>query len=102
VVTSEMLFEDDKTFGKTIRHSVNMNTASELDLIAFENPRRRMANELGNLYRNFDENDKVLPYGQEGRIVITLYNKAHPLLDMTLVISGFWMKKYLAKTYFKN
>jgi phenylacetate-CoA ligase len=61
-----------------------------------------MANELGNLYRNFDENDKVLPYGQEGRIVITLYNKAHPLLDMTLVISGFWMKKYLAKTYFKK
>ena len=28
-----------------------------------------------------DENDCVLPYGQEGRIVVTsLYNKAHPMI----------------------
>jgi phenylacetate-CoA ligase len=28
-----------------------------------------------------DEDDQVLPYGQEGRIVVTsLYNKAHPMI----------------------
>jgi hypothetical protein len=48
------------------------------------------------------KHDKVLPYGQEGRIVITPFNKAHPLLAMTLVISGFWMKKVPCKTYLKK
>jgi hypothetical protein len=73
--------------------------ASELDLIAFENP--RMANELGNPFIEIlDENDKVLPYGRSNCNHF-LYNKAHPLLDMTLVIS-ILDEKYLQRPILKK
>lgn len=84
IVTSEMLFDDDKTlletqFGVPI---VNEYGASELDLIAFQNTEDQWQVNSETLYVEIlDDNDNILPYGQEGRIVITsLYNKAHPFI----------------------
>ena len=83
-VTSEMLFESDKKllekqFGIPI---INEYGASELDLIAFENTKGEwQINAETLLIEILDENNKVLPYGEEGRIVITsLFNKAHPFI----------------------
>lgn len=84
MVTSEMLFEEDKIllenqFGIAI---VNEYGASELDLIAFQNPNSEWQVNTETLFVEIlDDNDKPLPYGQEGRIVITsLFNKAHPFI----------------------
>ena len=84
IVTSEMLFEDDKVlmeaqFGVRI---INEYGASELDLIAFENPNGEWQVNSETLYVEIlDQNNKSLPYGEEGRIVITsLYNIAHPFI----------------------
>jgi phenylacetate-CoA ligase len=84
MVTSEMLFEDDKIllekqFGIPI---VNEYGASELDLIAFQNTNGDWQVNAETLFVEIlDENNHVLPYGKEGRIVITsLYNKAHPFI----------------------
>lgn len=84
VVTSEMLFENDKQlmetqFGVSV---INEYGASELDLIAFQNPNDKWQINSETLYVEIlDENDHILPYGEEGRIVITsLYNKAHPFI----------------------
>lgn len=84
MVTSEMLFEDDKILlekqlGIPI---INEYGASELDLIAFQNPEGEWQVNSETLFVEIlDENNKVLPYGQEGRIVITsLFNKAHPFI----------------------
>ncbi|RAR72911.1 phenylacetate--CoA ligase family protein [Flavobacterium aciduliphilum] len=84
VVTSEMLFEDDKKvmekqFGVPI---INEYGASELDVIAFQNPDGEWQVNSETLFIEIlDENNNVLPYGKEGRIVITsLYNKAHPFI----------------------
>lgn len=84
IVTSEMLFEDDKTlmetqFGVPV---VNEYGASELDLIAFQNKDGDWQVNSETLYIEvLDENDHILPYGKEGRIVVTsLYNKAHPFI----------------------
>lgn len=88
VVTSEMLFDYDKIllekqFGVPV---VNEYGASELDLIAFQS--RGLGTEgewLVNSETLFveilDENNKALPYGAPGRVVITsLFNKAHPFI----------------------
>lgn len=84
VVTSEMLFEEDKTlmekqFGVPV---VNEYGASELDLIAFQNSNDEWQINSETLFVEIlDENNNVLPLGKEGRIVITsLYNKAHPFI----------------------
>jgi phenylacetate-CoA ligase len=84
VVTSEMLFEEDKIllekqFGVAV---VNEYGASELDLIAFQNPEGEWQVNSETLFVEIlDTNNCVLPYGKEGRIVITsLYNKAHPFI----------------------
>ena len=84
VVTSEMLFDEDKIllekqFGIPI---VNEYGASELDLIAFQNPKGEWQVNSETLFVEIlDENNTVLPYGKEGRVVITsLYNKAHPFI----------------------
>lgn len=83
-VTSEMLFESDKKllekqFGIPI---INEYGASELDLIAFENPKGEWQVNAETLFVEIlDENNKMLPYGEEGRIVITsLFNKANPFI----------------------
>jgi phenylacetate-CoA ligase len=84
MVTSEMLFEDDKLLlEKQLGISIiNEYGASELDLIAFQNPNGEWQVNSETLFIEIlDENDAVLPYGQEGRIVITsLFNKAHPFI----------------------
>ena len=84
VVTSEMLFDEDKVlmekqFGVPV---VNEYGASELDLIAFQNPEGEwVVNSETLLVEIIDDDNRMLPYGQEGRIVITsLYNKAHPFI----------------------
>jgi phenylacetate-CoA ligase len=84
VVTSEMLFEEDKVlmekqFGVPV---INEYGASELDLIAFQNPAGEWQVNSETLFVEIlDKNNAVLPKGQEGRIVITsLYNKAHPFI----------------------
>lgn len=84
IVTSEMLFENDKKLlekylGVAI---VNEYGASELDLIAFQNKEDEWQVNSETLFVEIlDENNKPLPYGEEGRVVITsLYNKAHPFI----------------------
>ena len=84
VVTSEMLFEDDKIlmekqFGIPI---INEYGASELDLIAFENPDGEwLVNSETLFVEILDDDNTALPNGKEGRVVITsLYNKAHPFI----------------------
>ena len=84
MVTSEMLFEDDKKllekqFGIPI---VNEYGASELDLIAFQNPNGEWQVNSETLFVEIlDDNNQVVPNGTSGRIVITsLFNKAHPFI----------------------
>ena len=84
IVTSEMLFDNDK---KLLENQigvavVNEYGASELDLIAFQNKDDEWQVNSETLFVEIlDENNQPLPYGEEGRIVITsLYNKAHPFV----------------------
>jgi phenylacetate-CoA ligase len=112
VVTSEMLFDDDKLllekqFGVPI---VNEYGASELDLIAFQNPNGEWQINSETLFVEIlDENNIVLPNGTEGRVVITsLYNKAHPfirydigdvgILDERSTIKKPLLKKLIGRT----
>lgn len=88
IVTSEMLFEDDKrlmenTLGVPI---INEYGAAELGLIAFENQQHEWVVNSSDLYVEIlDADNTVLPYGEEGRVVITsLYNKAHPFIRYEL------------------
>jgi len=97
VVTSEMLFENDKRlmetqFGVSV---VNEYGASELDLIAFQNINDEWQINSETLHVEIlDENDHILPYGEEGRIVITsLYNKAHPFIRYDIGDIGVLSKK---------
>lgn len=83
-VTSEMLFESDKKllkkqFGIPI---INEYGASELDLIAFENPKGEWQVNAETLFVEIlDENNNPVPNGTEGKIVITsLFNKANPFI----------------------
>jgi len=84
IVTSEMLFEADKTLlEKALGVPViNEYGASEVDLIAFQNTKGEwVVNAETCLVEIVDEQDRVLPYGQEGRIIVTqLYNKAMPFI----------------------
>ena len=112
MVTSEMLFEDDKLlletqFGIPI---VNEYGASELDLIAFQNPKGEWQVNAETLFVEIlDDNNTVLPYGQEGRIVITsLFNKANPfirydigdvgILDKSSTLQKPILKKLIGRT----
>lgn len=84
VVTSEMLFADDKLLleqqlGVPI---INEYGASELEIIAFQKTNGEWAVNAETLFVEIlDQNDQPMPYGSEGRIVVTaLYNKAHPFI----------------------
>ena len=84
LVTSEMLFDEDKIlmekqFGVPI---VNEYGASELDLIAFENAKGEWQINSETIFVEIlDDNNQPVPNGKEGKIVITsLYNKAHPFI----------------------
>jgi phenylacetate-CoA ligase len=110
VVTSEMLFEEDKLlmekqFGVPI---INEYGASELDLIAFQSrsvgtKSEWQVNSETLFVEILDEENNVLPYGKEGRIVITsLYNKAHPFIrydigDIGVLDEKSTLKKPLLK-----
>ncbi|TGV03833.1 phenylacetate--CoA ligase family protein [Flavivirga rizhaonensis] len=101
VVTSEMLFEDDKKlmekqFGVPI---INEYGASELDLIAFENIKGEwIANRETLFIEVLDENNHVLPQGEEGRLVITsLYNKAQPFIRYDIGDIGVLSKESTPK-----
>jgi phenylacetate-CoA ligase len=101
VVTSEMLFDEDKIlmekqFGVPV---VNEYGASELDLIAFQNPKGQWQVNSETLFVEIlDENNTVLPYGKEGRIVITsLFNKAHTFIRYDIGDIGILDMKSTAK-----
>ncbi len=88
IVTAEMLFDDDKTLlekhlGVPI---VNEYGSAELSLIAFNNSNEEWLVNTEDLFIEIlDENDHPLPYGKEGRIVVTsLYNLAHPFIRYDL------------------
>mgnify|MGYP003108850314 CR=1 FL=1 len=84
IVTSEMLFPDDKNF---LEHQlgvpvVNEYGASELDLLAFTNPKNEFqVNSESVFIEIVDEHGKPVPNGTPGTILVTmLYNKAHPFI----------------------
>ena len=102
IVTSEMLFNDDKKLME-LQFDVpviNEYGASELDLIAFENPNKQWQVNSETLYLEIlDEHNNVLPYGEKGRVVITsLYNKAHPFIRYDIGDIGMLSKKSSLKT----
>ena len=84
IVTSERLFEKDKALIEAALGVpvINEYGASEVGLIAFEDSENHWIVNSEDLYIEIlDENDTILPYGEEGRVVITsLYNKAHPMI----------------------
>ena len=84
VVTSEMLFEDDKLLMETQFDVpiINEYGAAELDLIAFQNPIDEWQINSETLFVEIlDGNNNPVPLDEDGRIVITsLYNKAHPFI----------------------
>jgi len=101
VVTSEMLFDDDKIllenyFGVPI---INEYGASELDLIAFQNNDGDWQVNSETLFVEIlDSKNNVLPYGKEGRVVITsLYNKAHPFIRYDIGDIGILDEKSTSK-----
>ncbi|MDI9256121.1 phenylacetate--CoA ligase family protein [Flavobacterium sedimenticola] len=101
VVTSEMLFEDDKKllekqFGIPV---INEYGASELDLIAFQNPQGEWQVNSETLWVEIvDDQNNILPYGEEGRVVITsLYNKAHPFIRYDIGDIGILDEKSTVK-----
>jgi len=92
IVTSEKLFENDKklietSFGIPV---VNEYGASEVGLIAFENTQEEWIVNAESLFIEIlDDDNRNLPYGEEGRIVITsLYNKAHPMIRYDIGDTG--------------
>ena len=97
VVTSEMLFDADKLlmeqqFGVPI---INEYGASELDIIAFQNPDGDWQVNSETLFVEIlDDNNNVLENGNEGRIVITsLFNKAHPFIRYDIGDTGILDEK---------
>lgn len=101
IVTSEMLFKEDKhvletQFGIPI---INEYGAAELGLIAFQNQNDEwIVNSEDVFVEILDKNNHVLPYGEEGRVVITsLYNKAHPFIRYELGDIGVLSKESTIK-----
>ncbi len=84
IVTSEMLFDSDRLLlEERFRVPIiNEYGSAELDIIALENPQGEWLINSETLFVEIlDDNDQVLPNGQEGKIVVTsLYNKAHPMI----------------------
>ena len=104
VVTSEMLLPDDK---KLLENQlgipvVNEYGASELDLLAYQNPNDEWVLNNESLYIEIvDENNRPLPYGSEGKIIVTsLYNKAHPFIRYEVGDVGVISEKSTPKHQF--
>ncbi|SFB76799.1 phenylacetate-CoA ligase [Zunongwangia mangrovi] len=101
IVTSERLFDKDK---KIIEEAigvpvVNEYGASEVGLIAFENPEEEWCLNSRDLFIEIvDKNNKTLPPGEEGKVVITsLFNKAHPIIRYAIGDIGVLSKKSTPK-----
>lgn len=101
ITTSEMLFEDDRKLlerqlGVPI---VNEYGAAELDLIAMENTSGEwQVNAETCFVEIVDDNGNILPFGQEGRIIVTLlYNKAHPMIRYDVNDIGILDERSTAK-----
>ncbi|WP_242158116.1 phenylacetate--CoA ligase family protein [Aestuariivivens sediminis] len=101
IPTSEMLFKEDRTlmekqFGVPV---INEYGASELDLIAFENPEGQWQVTSETLYVEIlDEHDQMVPYGEAGRLVITaLYNKAQPFIRYDIGDEGILSRQSTLK-----
>jgi phenylacetate-CoA ligase len=84
IVTSEMLFEEDKILlenqlGIPI---VNEYGASEVEVLAFQNTENEwIVNTETTFIEIVDKNGKAVPNGQKGKILVTsLYNFAHPFI----------------------
>lgn len=97
IVTSEMLFKEDRRlletqFGITI---INEYGAAELGLIAFQNPDNEWLVNSDDLFVEIiDDDNNVLSYGEAGRVVITsFYNKAHPFIRYELGDIGMLSEK---------
>ena len=97
MVTSEMLFDADKILlekylGIPI---VNEYGASELDLLAFQNPKGEWQVNSETLFIEIlDENNQPVANGTSGKIVVTsLYNKAHPFIRYEIGDIGILDKK---------
>ena len=102
VVTSEMLYENDKALiakwlGVPI---INEYGAAELDLIAFTNPQDKFIVNSETLFVEIlDEKNRTVKNGVSGKIVITsLYNKAQPLIRYEIGDSGMLSEKSTFKT----
>ena len=100
-VTAEMLFDDDKIllqkqFGVPI---INEYGASELGIIAFQNPYDEWRVNAETLFVEIlDDNNQPVLLGTEGKIVVTsLYNKAHPFIRYEVGDRGILDEKSTAK-----
>lgn len=101
IVTSEMLFPDDR---KLIEEYLNVPVineygASEIGLIAFQNKDNELQVDSELLFVEIlDENNRTVPNGEVGRIVITsFYNKAHPFIRYDIGDMGALSRKSTPK-----
>src|SRR5690554_1833227 len=92
IVTSEMLFDDDRELMKTVFGVpvINEYGASELDLLAFSNEKGTLeVNSRTIFIEILDRHDQPVEWGSPGRIIVTsLYNKAHPMIRYDLGDTG--------------
>ena len=106
IVTSEMLFPDDKKLLQTQLGVpvINEYGASELDLLAFTNPEDEFQLNSESVFVEIvDEQGKPVPNGSPGTILVTmLYNKAHPFIryevgDLGVLDENSTLKKPILK-----
>ncbi|HET8886312.1 MAG TPA: phenylacetate--CoA ligase family protein [Salinimicrobium sp.] len=101
IVTSEMLFENDRIIleeqlGVKV---LNEYGASEVGLIAFQNLKNELVISSEDLFVEIlDDNNKAVPNGAEGKIVITsLFNKSHPFIRYEIGDRGILHESSTAK-----
>lgn len=101
IVTSEMLFESDKSLlENTLGVPVyNEYGASELGIIGFANTKGEMSLNSENLFIEIlNDHNRPVPFGESGKIVITdLFNKAHPMIRYEIGDSGAFDTNYSLK-----
>jgi len=102
VVTSEMLYDSDKKLLQEVLNVpiINEYGASEIDLIAFTNHNDEFIVNSETLFVEIlDENNKPVPHGEVGKVVVTsLYNKAQPLIRYEVGDLGILSPKSTLKT----
>lgn len=102
IVTAEMLFKDDRVLLESVLGTpiINEYGSAELGLIAFNHLKDNWLVNYEDLHIEIlDEYDNPLPFGAEGRIVITsLYNLAHPFIRYDIGDIGALDEKSTIKT----